>query len=568
MNKSKPNTEYKIAVDSELSDEELKPRIISRKQKKERKQRIITSLSTTTTTEELAYPIQYYFNPELYLNFLNQCYLPNDNNNICKKWNDGIKKSDAIRLIPLAEELNLEKIEIEFVRRIIDSYRILQESYCENMKKYFYLFVNLVSVLKLRDDDDNIIDEPNFEPTTNIIDEKFIELLCKYKEPFKRGMKLIKQNIIDVSKNMRKMYDLYGVVYSMYEQNYNEEEEKEEIMPKLILDDDMDDKLNQIIDLKKIFPKAGFTQDGGGDKIEKVMKHLDAISKLRVPKLPISDNSYKGILGVDGSDSKTINISKISHIDNIDYNEFATKLDDNHDKFNNKYISNYQNLIMIDTLDNIIKIMIAKIDKSDIMWVTKQEAQEAQEAQKAQKTREAKPAQAKSASAKSTSTKSASAKPAQAKSTKSASAILAQADPAPEEKRDPILIDHAYNFNDNIKNIITKIDKIIISPTQFTDFKKLIEDAIKIDNKSYHTKIITLEKIKEIGDYEETNQKFAKLTHNTVFILFVIYLCKHIMTLAGDNGGVKINAENLNTQPTHKKFVNIMLIQIYKIIYQ
>ena len=72
MNKSKPNTEYKIAVDSELSDEELQPRIISRKQKKERKQRIITSLSSTTTSEELAFPIQYYFNPELYLNFLNK----------------------------------------------------------------------------------------------------------------------------------------------------------------------------------------------------------------------------------------------------------------------------------------------------------------------------------------------------------------------------------------------------------------------------------------------------------------------------------------------------------------
>ena len=254
MNKSKPNTEYKIAVDSELSDEELKPHIISRKQKKERKQRIITSLSSTTTSEELAYPIQYYFNPELYLNFLNQCYLPNDNNNICKKWNDGIKKSDAIRLIPLAEELNLKEIEIGFVRKIIDSYRILQESYCENMKKYYDLFNGLRSVpgldIGLGDVD---VDKPNFEPTTNIIDEEFIELLCKYKEPFKRGMKLIKQNIIDVSNNMRKMYVLYGVVYGEYERNYNkEEEEKEKILEKLDLDDlyeNIDGKLKEIIDL-------------------------------------------------------------------------------------------------------------------------------------------------------------------------------------------------------------------------------------------------------------------------------------------------------------------------------
>lgn len=536
MNKSKPNTEYKIAVDSELSDEELQPRIISRKQKKDRKQRIITSLSSTTTSEELAFPIQYYFNPELYLNFLNQCYLPNDNNNICKKWNDGIKKSDAIRLIPLAEELNLKKIEIGFVRSIIDSYRILQKSYCENMKKYYDLFVWLHHALGLGDGDVDV-DKPNFKPTTNIIDEKFIELMCKYKEPFKRGMKLIKQNIIDVSKNMRKIYDLYGVVYGEYERNYNKDEVK---IPKLILDDlyeNIDGKLKEIIDLKKIFPKAGFTQDGGGDKIEKVMKHLDAISKLRVPKLPISDNSYKGILGVDGSDTKTINIGETSHIDDIDYNDISTKLTNNHDNFDNTYISKYQNLEKINTLDDIINEMIAKIPKSDIIWVTKQEVQSAQAkpAQKAKSAQKAKPAQAES---------------------------------APEEKRDPILIDHANDFNDNIKYIIKKIDKIIISPTQFTDFKKIIEDAIKENNMSYHNKIINIKDIKEISDYEETDHNFAKLTHNTVFILFVIYLCKHIITLAGDNGGVKINANNLSTQLTHERFVNIMLIQIYKIIYQ
>uniref|UniRef100_A0A6C0DZ86 Uncharacterized protein n=1 Tax=viral metagenome TaxID=1070528 RepID=A0A6C0DZ86_9ZZZZ len=367
MNKSKPNTEYKIAVDSELSDEELQPRIISRKQKKERKQRIITSLSSTTTTEELAYPIQYYFNPELYLNFLNQCYLPNDNNNICKKWNDGIKKSDAIRLIPLAEELNLEEIEIGFVRKIIDSYRILQANYCENMNEYYKSFVKLRSVLDLGN-----IDKPNFEPTTNIIDDKFIELLCKYKEPFKRGMKLIKQNIIDVSNNMRKMYVLYGMVYDEYKRNYNEEEEKEEILEKLDLGDlyeNIDGKLKEIIDLKKIFPKAGFTQDGGG-KFDDIMKQVKELLNFKAPPKPLTDEEYNSLgLSLDGT--KSITLTKPEHTE-LDFNKFtkdfnimtADKL------YNYDYVSTYENLTNF-TLSDIIDDIINKIKTEHIPWVVK-----------------------------------------------------------------------------------------------------------------------------------------------------------------------------------------------------
>jgi hypothetical protein len=371
MNKSKPNTEYKIAVDSELSDEELQPRIISRKQKKERKQRIITSLSSTTTSEELAFPIQYYFNPELYLNFLNQCYLPNDNNNICKKWNDGIKKSDAIRLIPLAEELNLEEIEIGFVRSIINSYRILQASYCKNMEKYYDLFNGLRSVpgldIGLGDVD---VDKPNFEPTTNIIDDKFIELLCKYKEPFKRGMKLIKQNIIDVSNNMRKMYVLYGMVYDEYKRNYNEDEEKEEILKKLDLGDlyeNIDGKLKEIIDLKKIFPKAGFTQDGGG-KFDDIMKQVKELLNFKAPPEPLTDEEYNSLgLRLDGT--KTITLTKPEHTE-LDFEKFkkdfntmtANKL------YDYDYVSTYENLTNF-TLSDIIDDIINKIKTEHIPWV-------------------------------------------------------------------------------------------------------------------------------------------------------------------------------------------------------
>jgi hypothetical protein len=185
------HTEYGVGSASELSDD-YKPK---RNKKKKNK-----TLSTTTSTEELVYPMLYYFNPELYLQLINNWSMPQHDNPMCKKINECVKTIAAPTIAVVDEILRLGGDEKGYMERLIEIYNQFQDHYKESMDKY----INMINKLNHKKMDPF--------PEAKIRKEKFLHYK---KETFKKFMIFIKSTITGIIQNLRQFYDIFYGPYSI-----------------------------------------------------------------------------------------------------------------------------------------------------------------------------------------------------------------------------------------------------------------------------------------------------------------------------------------------------------------